>query len=236
MHMILVKCHRLLVPEIVLPSPSGPRYLNLSAAYCIMGATISQLWTPPMIDIAVVGLPSAGKTAIIHKLSGGQKPTQPLNETVNTTHFSQGSQQYFFFDYSGNEKVRAIWRVFLSRKEALVFVIDSTNRDNMEETKEALWNVLRNIMLDGQPVLILANKQDHPKAMNVLELIECLEIDKDLEKNKNFVRVLFHQSLRIVATSAITGENLVEGLEWMRQVYFQDDIDNNPIQDIQDYK
>ncbi|CAF3472008.1 unnamed protein product [Fusarium graminearum] len=116
-----------------------------------MGAAISQLWTPPMIDIGVVGLPSAGKTAIIHKLSGGQKPTEPLNQTVNTTHFSQGSQQYFIFDYSGNEK----------------------------------------------------------KAMSVLELIEHLEIDKDLEENKNF---------RIVATSAITGENLVEGLEWMRQV------------------
>ncbi|ESU09335.1 hypothetical protein FGSG_03848 [Fusarium graminearum PH-1] len=97
-----------------------------------MGAAISQLWTPPMIDIGVVGLPSAGKTAIIHKLSGGQKPTEPLN---------QRSQQYFIFDYSGNEK--------------------------------------------------------------------HLEIDKDLEENKNF---------RIVATSAITGENLVEGLEWMRQV------------------
>lgn len=88
-----------------------------------------------------------------------------IRVAVNTTHFSQGSQQYFIFDYSGNEKVRAIWRVFLSRKEALVFVIDSTNRDNMEETKEALWNVLRNIMLDGQPVLILANKQDHPVSM-----------------------------------------------------------------------
>lgn len=47
-----------------------------------MGAAISQLWTPPMIDIGVVGLPSAGKTAIIHKLSGGQKPTEPLNQSM----------------------------------------------------------------------------------------------------------------------------------------------------------
>ncbi|KAM0414508.1 hypothetical protein ACHAPD_007764 [Fusarium lateritium] len=121
-----------------------------------MGAAISQLWTPPLINIGVVGLPSAGKTAIIHKLSRGQKPTLPLMDS---------SQEYFIFDYSGNEKLRAIWRKLLFRLQAIVFVIDSTDRANMEETREALWQVLREEMLDPQPVLILANKQDNPVSM-----------------------------------------------------------------------
>ncbi|KAL6916311.1 hypothetical protein FSHL1_007759 [Fusarium sambucinum] len=174
-----------------------------------MGAVISQLWTPPLINIGVVGLPSAGKTAIIHKLSRGQKPTPPLTDTVNTTCFFQGSQKYLIFDYSGNEKLRAIWRKLLFRLQAIVFVIDSTDRVNMEETREALWQVLREEMLDPQPVLILANKQDNPKAISVLELIECLEIEGDLEKTRK---------CRIIATSSITGEGLVEGLEWMRRI------------------
>jgi small GTP-binding protein len=178
-----------------------------------MGTAISQLWAPPIIQVGFVGLPSAGKTAIIHKLSRGQKPTLPLTDTVNTTYFSQGSQQYLIFDYTGDERVRVIWRKLLFGREAIVFVLDSTDRENMKETREALWRVLREEMLDPQPVLILANKQDNPKAMSVLEIIEYLEIDKDLERTTK---------CRIMATSAITGEGLVEGLEWMRQIVRND--------------
>ncbi|GKU08794.1 adp-ribosylation factor [Fusarium langsethiae] len=150
-----------------------------------MGATISQLWAPPIIQVGFVGLPSAGKTAIIHKLSRGQKPTLPLTDTVNTTYFFQGSQQYWIFDYTGDERVRGIWKNLLFGREAIVFVLDSTYRENTKETREALWRVLREEMLGPQPVLILANKQDSP---------------------------------RVMATSAITGEGLVVGLEWMRQI------------------
>ncbi|KAG8672966.1 ADP-ribosylation factor-like protein 15 [Fusarium poae] len=113
-----------------------------------MGAAISRLWTPPIIQVGFVGLPSTGKTAIIHKLSQGQKPTLPLTDTVNTTRFFRGSQEYCIFDYSGNEKLRAIWRKLLFRMQAIVFVIDSTDRANKEETREALWQVLREEMLD----------------------------------------------------------------------------------------
>ncbi|OBS25161.1 hypothetical protein FPOA_05696 [Fusarium poae] len=183
--------------------------VSLCALFGIMGAAISQLWTPPIIQVGFVGLPSTGKTTIIHKLSQGQKPTLPLTDTVNTTRFFQGSQEYCIFDYSGNEKLRAIWRKLLFRMQAIVFVIDSTDRANKEETREALWQVLREEMLDPQPVLILANKQDNPKALSVLELIAYLEIEKDLEKTRK---------CRIIATSSITGEGLVEGLEWMRQI------------------
>jgi hypothetical protein len=49
--------------------------------------------------------------------------------------------------------------------------------------------------------------------MSALEIIEYLEIDKDLERTTK---------CRIMATSAITGEGLVEGLEWMRQIVRND--------------
>ncbi|KAL4732070.1 ADP-ribosylation factor-like protein 15 [Fusarium chlamydosporum] len=174
-----------------------------------MGATLSQLWTPPTIAVGFVGLHSAGKTTIIHKLSRGQKPTPPLTETINNTRFFQGSQEYNILDYSGDERLRAVWRKLLFTMRAIVFVIDSTDRENMEEARDALWLVLREEMLDPQPVLILANKQDSPKAMSVSELIDYLEIEEDLERTRK---------CRIIPTSAITGENLDEGLEWMRQI------------------
>ncbi|RGP80723.1 ADP-ribosylation factor [Fusarium longipes] len=163
-----------------------------------MGGTISQLWAP-VIAVGFVGLPSAGKTEIIRKLSHGQEPIPPITDTVNTTRFFQGSQEYNIFDYSGDAKLRAIWRKLLFRMRAIVFVLDSTDRENVEETKEALWQVLREEMLDPQPVLILANKQDDPKAMSIVELIESLEIEEDLKKTRKCVRVLFGQFFKLPA-------------------------------------
>jgi signal recognition particle receptor subunit beta len=84
---------------------------------------------------------------------------------VNTTRFFKGSQEYNLFDYSGDVKIRAIWRKLLFRMQAFVFVLDSSDRENIEEARQALWQVLREEMLDPQPVLILVNKQDNPVSM-----------------------------------------------------------------------
>lgn len=46
-----------------------------------MGATVSQLWAPEPIAIGFIGLRSAGKTMIVHKLSGNQEPAMPSVES-----------------------------------------------------------------------------------------------------------------------------------------------------------
>ncbi|KAI1071545.1 hypothetical protein LB507_005431, partial [Fusarium sp. FIESC RH6] len=127
-----------------------------------MGATISQLWTPPTIAVGVVSIPSAGKTSIIRKLSGGQDPIPPLNETVNNTIFTVRGQEYDVFDYSSDRRIRGVWRKLLFQMRAIIFAIDSADRENMDDARDALWEVLYEEQLELQPILILANKQDKP--------------------------------------------------------------------------
>jgi signal recognition particle receptor subunit beta len=50
----------------------------------------------------------------------------------------------------------------MSRLQAVVFVIDSTDKDALPEVKMELAGLLKEDMLDQQPFLVLANKQDDP--------------------------------------------------------------------------
>ena len=52
----------------------------------------------------------------------------------------------------------------------MVFVIDSADRERLEIAKQELDLMLQEEELRGSPVLILANKQDLPNAMNELEV------------------------------------------------------------------
>ena len=52
----------------------------------------------------------------------------------------------------------------------MVFVIDSADRERLEIAKQELDLMLQEDELRGAPVLILANKQDLPNAMNELEV------------------------------------------------------------------
>ncbi|KAF5589628.1 ADP-ribosylation factor [Fusarium pseudocircinatum] len=150
-----------------------------------MGATFSQLWVPSPITVGLIGLRSAGKTTIVHKLSGNSDPVMPSIETVEITPVFQGTQQFKLFDYAGNPHWRPCWRSFMSRLQAVVCVIDSTDRDALQEAKMELVGLLKEDMLEQQPFLVLANKQD---------------------------------DLRVQSTSALTGEGLGAGLEWVRDV------------------
>ncbi|EXK28631.1 hypothetical protein FOMG_15095 [Fusarium oxysporum f. sp. melonis 26406] len=179
-----------------------------------MGATVSQLWAPEPIAIGFIGLRSAGKTTIVHKLSGNQEPAMPSVEsespfptTVEITPVFQGNQQFKLFDYAGNPHWRPCWRSFMSRLRGVVFVIDSTDRDALQEAKAELVGLLKEEMLEQQPFLVLANKQDDPKAMSVAELTEYLDIQQYLDKSSK---------CRVQPTSALTGEGLAAGLDWVR--------------------
>ncbi|KAF6513779.1 hypothetical protein HZS61_007104 [Fusarium oxysporum f. sp. conglutinans] len=126
---------------------------------------------------------------------------------VEITPVFQGNQQFKLFDYAGNPHWRPCWRSFMSRLRGVVFVIDSTDREALQEAKAELVGLLKEEMLEQQPFLVLANKQDDPKAMSVAELTEYLDIQHYLDKSSK---------CRVQPTSALTGEGLAAGLNWVR--------------------
>jgi signal recognition particle receptor subunit beta len=88
--------------------------------------------------------------------------------------------------------------------QGIIYVVDSADTDRVEESRQRLNEVLSSDELVGVPVLVLANKQDLPAALNAYELSQKLGLN-----------TLRGREWHIQGTCAGNGEGLYEGLDWL---------------------
>ena len=62
--------------------------------------------------------------------------------------------------------MRPYWRCYYQDTNAVIFVVDSADKERIEIAKQELELMLQEEELKGVPVLVLANKQDLPNALN----------------------------------------------------------------------
>lgn len=74
----------------------------------------------------------------------------------------------------------------------------------MDDCKRELMNLLKQEKLIGATLLIFCNKQDVPKSLTLQQIREYLELD-----------LIETRHWGIVACSAVTGEGLLEGIDWI---------------------
>jgi ADP-ribosylation factor 1/2 len=88
--------------------------------------------------------------------------------------------------------------------QGLIFVVDSNDRERVEDAREELHRMLAEPELAQAAVLVFANKQDLPKAMPTAEVAEKLGL-----------HALRGRLWQIQMACATTGDGLYEGLDWL---------------------
>lgn len=161
-------------------------------SYSTLGASVS------------VGLDAAGKTTILYKLKLGEIVT-----TIPTIGFNVETVEYknicfTVWDVGGQDKIRPLWRHYFQNTQGLIFVVDSNDRERCVEASEELQKMLQEDELREAVLLVFANKQDLPNAMNASELTEKLSLNS-LRNRKWYIQ----------ATCATQGQGLYEGLDWL---------------------
>ena len=78
------------------------------------------------------------------------------------------------WDVGGQDKIRPLWRHYFQNTQGLIFVVDSNDRERLPEAYEELSKMLQEDELRDAVLLVFANKQDLPNAMNAAELTEKL--------------------------------------------------------------
>ena len=64
------------------------------------------------------------------------------------------------WDVGGQDKIRPLWRHYFSGTQGLIFVIDSNDRDRMEEARTELTRIIQDREMRDALLLVFANKQD----------------------------------------------------------------------------
>ncbi|XP_034046679.1 ADP-ribosylation factor-like protein 4D [Thalassophryne amazonica] len=162
------------------------------------------------LHIVVVGLDMAGKTSLLYQLKLKEFvdtiPTKGFNMErikVSTGNSKANNTTFQVWDVGGQEKLRPLWRSYTRRTDGLVFVVDASEMERLEEAKVELHRITRSAENQGVPVLVLANKQDLAGAMSPSE------VEKVLALHELSSSTLHHTQ----GCSALDGQGLQAGLE-----------------------
>uniref|UniRef100_A0A915IY66 ADP-ribosylation factor-like protein 1 n=1 Tax=Romanomermis culicivorax TaxID=13658 RepID=A0A915IY66_ROMCU len=157
-------------------------------------AYFKNLFGSKEMRILILGLDGAGKTTILYRLQVGEVVT-----TIPTIGFNVEQ----VWDLGGQTSIRPYWRCYYSNTDAIIYVVDSADRDRIGISKQELISMLEEEELKGAVLVVLANKQDIPGSMSVAEVHKALGLEA--LKNRTF---------QIFKTSATKGEGLDESMDW----------------------
>ncbi|CAF0896101.1 unnamed protein product [Adineta steineri] len=158
------------------------------------------------IRLLMCGLDAAGKTTILYALRLGEVVTTIPTIGFNVETITYGNLCVTTWDVGGRDKIRPLWRHYYANTSAIVFVVDSNDRDRIDDASEQLHLMLNEDELKTVPVLIFANKQDLPNRLTLDEMKEKLNLSK-LDETK--------RKWHLQPSSAPNKEGLEEGFAWI---------------------
>ncbi|CAI9619466.1 unnamed protein product [Staurois parvus] len=167
-----------------------------------MGHAVSVHSKVKQARILILGLDAAGKSTVLYKF----KFKEPFS-TIPTVGFNvemiqtEKHLQLTIWDVGGQEKLRSLWCYYFENTDGLVYVVDSTNKETLDESKKEFQHILQNELIKNVPVVVLANKQDVPGALDAEEITRKFNMKKYCSDRDWYVQ----------PCCALSGQGLAEG-------------------------
>lgn len=164
-----------------------------------MGGVLSwaQDYWQSEIFVTVLGLDSAGKSALVHRLQYKdiEEPLPTMGFFVHTLRLNNTLMKVA--DVAGQDSMRGLWSVMYHRADGIIYMIDGNDIGRLPLAISELQKVMAYPSLEGKPFLVLVNKHD-------LNAFDASLIKKDL-----------HNGLwRVYNVSVKTGDGIQEALTW----------------------
>eukprot|EP01083_Nonionella_stella_P314162 1130756_1 len=194
--------------------------------------------------ILMLGLDAAGKTDILYRslLQKKNFPLHTFGNVFNAEPVLIEDTNLIVWEVAGQESIRRLWMHYYPVTQGLIYVIDSQDKERIEEARDALFNmVLSHPLIDKHtniPLLILCNKQDLPHAMSSDEICICLDLFEALPAEPYYSvncvdqtlpnhiidtifsylfqtkNVLDGRPIRVQECCGLTGDGVMQGMQW----------------------
>lgn len=166
--------------------------------------------------ILILGLDNAGKSTLLEQIKRmyGKNysglPFEKITTTVglNIGKINMSHVKLIFWDLGGQQELQTLWDKYYEECHGVIFVIDSTDETRMEESHQAFNKVVQDPQLQGIPLLILVNKQDLEGSQGVEAIKNFFNDDSSSNGQLDYF---------IQPTSALSGDGLGIGIEWLVQ-------------------
>lgn len=164
----------------------------------------ASLWGGRERRVLVLGLDNAGKTTILYYLQAGEVVQTIPTMGFNMETLTAKGVKLQVWDLGGQTSIRPYWRCYYQGADAIIYVVDSADRDRIGVSKEELLAMLAEEELKTAVLLVLANKQDLPGALSEAEVSVALGL-----------AALRDRQWAIFKTSATKGQGILEGFTWL---------------------
>ena len=177
-----------------------------------IATAVKNRWCPEDHQVIMCGLDAVGKTTVMYRL----KQDAAVVETVPSCMGFQYTEKVKYktmtinaWDVGGSTRLRPLYRHYYVGAEALIFIVDSVDVERIEQASTELHRMLGEPDLANAKVLILANKQDLPNALETPELVTKLGLGR------------IQQYWCIVGCSAYKHTGVYEGFDWLNLILTQ---------------
>ena len=154
--------------------------------------------------ILMLGIDGAGKTTILYKIKLNEVITTVPTIGFNVESIKYRNIKFNVWDIGGQDRIRKLWKHYYEGVSGLIYVIDSNDRDRIDENALELGKLLNEEELKKASLLILANKRDLPNIVSIRELKERLGL-----------HYIIDRPWSIQSACGVSGDGIYQGLEWL---------------------
>ena len=144
-----------------------------------------------------IGLKGAGKTTAFFQLKYGRISTIGLG--TETFQYKDMNFTLFDVDPAGYDKIHVLWRHYYQDTEGIIWMIDSSNRDNIEQAHDMFHKILLEVneysKVKNISILMFGNKQDLPNAMNIEEIKDKMGMNRCIPVYPSFFDGIIDKTL-----------------------------------------
>lgn len=203
--------------------------MQLKKMYTLLSGLWKYTFQKDEYNVLILGLDNAGKTTYLEQTKiKFTKNYQGMNLNKITTtvglnigKIDIGHVRLNFWDLGGQEELQSLWDKYFAESHAVIYIVDSSDTERIDESKDAFEKMISNAQLQGVPLLVLANKQDLQECMTVPSVKQVF-----FETSEKFGG----RDCNIMGISALKGEGVREGILWLVESIKNNSVVRPPMQ------
>ncbi|XP_046554652.1 ADP-ribosylation factor-related protein 1-like [Haliotis rubra] len=195
--------------------------------YTLLSGLYKYLFQKDEYFVLILGLDNAGKTTYLEQTKTKfNRNYQGMNLSkitstvgLNIGKIDLGKVRLNFWDLGGQEELQSLWDKYYAESHAVIYIVDSSDTERIEESKAAFDKMITNNTLAGVPLMLLANKQDLDGCVKVSDMRTVFSPSQEL---------IGHRDLHVSGVSALKGDGVNEGIHWLVESIKKNSIQRPP--------